>query len=153
MTCKCDHELADHFEGACQIAECSCAAFLPRAPRVEAERGHEHDVVFRLTVPYEDERQGFPVYRAMTKAAADLGVKAEVEFSSTLTDGSAFYRNCSSCNQTMTLRIEEWGAPHPRTFDMGAPWPPEIDALYRLAGWSPDAPGSRFWKCGACKPS
>jgi hypothetical protein len=117
-----------------------------RAP----DRAKEHDVVFRLSVPYEDERNGFPVYRAMMKAAADLGVKADVEFSSSLVDGCSFQRSCTRCNQTMTLRIDEWGTPHPRTFNM-EPWPPEIDALYRLAGWSPDAPASRFWKCSACK--
>ena len=120
-------------------------------PKAPPNRAQEHDVVFRLAVPYEDERKGFPVYRAMMKAAADLGVKADVEFSSALSDQRSFHRNCTRCNRTMTIRLEEWGTARARTFDMDAAWPPEIDALYRLAGWSPDA-GSRHWKCAACDP-
>ena len=110
----------------------------------------EHDVVFRIDVAYDDERKGFPVYRAMMKAAEDLGVKAEVQFSSALVDHRAWQRSCVWCNQRMTLRMEEWGTPIVRTFDMEGPWPPEIDVMYRLAGWSPENEGPRDWLCAAC---
>ena len=28
--CECTHDLADHFEGACQVATCPCASYRPR---------------------------------------------------------------------------------------------------------------------------